>query len=145
MRDIIFRGLNRLGVWVYGSLDLARSNNPTIVENKDGKYHRHFIGNAKSVGQYTGLKDKNGILIYEGDIVHLTLCHDNKRWDEPTTEEIGFSEENACFGIYSRVIVSRDLSVLKNFHSFETIRQKWEQHSMKIIGNIFENPDLLQN
>ena len=71
--------------------------------------------------QYTGLHDKNGKEIYEGDIIG--------KWDKALWE-VGFNEGRFCF-IYNdgRKAFSMSKSVLRN---------------KEIIGNIYENPDLLK-
>ena len=70
--------------------------------------------------QFTGLKDKNGKEIYEGDI-----C---------LTDEAGWK------GI---VIYNRDLFMLKDKYGGYSSLCNWER--FEIIGNIYENQDLLQN
>lgn len=117
MREIKFRG-KRIdnGEWIIG--DLCRGENGTfaISTNTIGLYEVH----PESVGQYTGLKDKAGKEIYEGDIlkdIHGYITE---------VRYIGAEFKSYCEPIDSGVGL------------FET--EKYE-----IIGNVFENPDLLQS
>lgn len=81
------------------------------------------------VEQCTGLKDKNGRLIYEGDIVMLD---DTDIFENPIKTIVRWAEENACFGLFS----SHNL-----YYGFSS----YERGNFEVIGNIHENPELLED
>jgi len=76
----------------------------------------------EKIMQYTGLKDKNGTEIYEGDIVN------HAGW----VDFVKFGENGSCFSFVTKS-GETDLSVITEAASRYT----------EIIGNIFENPELL--
>lgn len=83
--------------------------------------------NHESLGQYTGLKDKSGAEIYEGDIVEQEVGFD----DAPLNKEI----DNVIFDGCKFKTNSFELNLV-SFGSFLI--------HYKVIGNIYENPELLE-
>lgn len=123
MRTIKFRGfcLDR-EEWVYG--DLLQHRVLPVIFDKDKEQNEC---NAKSIGMFTGLLDRHGKEIYEGDIVKFLDYCGNKEETFENIQPVIWWDEMAEFTIKNTFV---DL----NFTTIDDI---------EIIGNIYQNPDLL--
>ena len=96
---------------------------------------------AVEIMQYTGLKDKNGKEIYEGDIVRFT-----NEIDEIFNEEVGtiiFEQSECNFCIQRTVINPENYPVPKTINTIYLIDNAQYNAVYEVIGNIYENPTLI--
>lgn len=115
--------------WVKSWVDHCSQSIAFLPEESDTDEHTveffdAFNGSEFIFQQFTGLKDKNGIEIYEGDIVKATS---DQYENENFVGKVIFDE--GCFLTW----------VNKN-----DIRGIWGEDDIEVIGNIFENSDLLK-
>lgn len=123
MREIEFRGKRtNNGEWVYGYFENNKFQN--IIHSIEEPFRRSYYINPKSLGQYTGLKDKNGRKIYEGDIIK------HNGW---LLSLIEFEEEDAGFKLHN-----------KTMGKMHPSKQFFSEHC-EVIGNIYEHPELLKS
>lgn len=121
MREILFRGKTRDdNEWVYGSLTLPHNKKMPIAIIGNGLYEYRFI-NPETVGQFTGLTDKNGVKIFEGDIVNHIQYIGETMNNEPLYDdrivEIIYNEECLFYPIYEFCECNGDsFEVIGNIH-----------------------------
>lgn len=140
-REILFRGKAvNTDEWVYGSclfgVNYFGENNvyiyPKTVTIDSRGCTENYAGlwvDSETVGQWTGLVDKNGNKIFEGDI--LSIDGSKEKYD--ACMEVVFKD------FQWKCMVRNRKSFMHYFHRLENNPDKYE-----IIGNIWDNPELLK-
>lgn len=141
MRTIKYRGKTKNGEWLYG--DLLQVANEVFIAPSDGDWFdfipwsrnnvfhlpaAKYAVIPETVGQFTGLYDKDGREIYEGDII-VSQDYSHAR------HYVRYIDDETMF---VAMIIGSSLM------EYCAIRQSWiDKYDKKIIGNIYDNPELL--
>lgn len=136
MREILFRGKTILGKWIEGDLlQYLGCGKVHIVQHYRGAGGQDVI--PETVGQYTGLTDKNGTKIFEGDIVtYEDAIADYEGYHDNVFLNCGEVELSAWDGI---CFTNRQTVDMDDLYGSETML------ACEVIGNIYDNPDLLRS
>jgi len=132
IREIKFRGKGKYsGIWVFGDY----GHNDVRVMICDDFLHDVI---PETVGQYTGLKDKNRMKVFEGDIVKTKYG---------TTFEV-------CFGLYLPISLKEYLDPyvvveqkIVGFYAKDFFGEEFvlpNSKAYEVIGNVHDNPELLE-
>lgn len=122
MREILFRGKEKGsgGAWVFGDLFHSKKPDLVFISNYDNDDYKEYNVIPETVGQYTGLEDRHGAKIIEGDIVEYK--------DE--YGQITYHESEAMFMI--------------EFDTWLTDFDHITNNDIEKVGNIHDDPELLE-
>ena len=125
MREILFRAWDKVSN-KYREFD---GMHDTMTINEDGKVEYYNLQNGSGgdeyiLEQFTGIKDRNGKMIFEGDIVHI----DN--YDEGWDSTVEFKG-----GAFAVDVEGRE---------YDYTAIGWTEYEAVVIGNIHDNPELLE-
>ena len=159
MREILFRG-KRVdnGEWVEGFYIEDRwgdAEGKEIHGILQDRIHPPFIADwipvrvqKETVGQYTGLTDKNGKKIFEGDIVRITttvktdwIKDENGNYKEPKRTDCAIVQHDKNTGGYKLKVYNK--GIYKRIAKFDLVHIGY-YYGAEVIGNIHDNPELLK-
>ncbi len=150
MREILFRG-KRVdnGEWIYGYLVKSNEKYYIYYEMPDEMcqtgnwlWYKEVI--PETVGQYTGLTDKNGTKIFEGDIIKS----DNGRINAISVVRYGKFEPLMFYDLLEKYVRSRPKEKIYGLFSKSIKGEEMLLSDLprlkEVIGNIHDNPELLK-
>lgn len=133
MREILFRGKRKdNGEWVKGSLWDEIPGELVGIAQYGSCVFRHV--DLETVGQFTGKTDKNGKKVFEHDILQTFTV-----WADGTVEKCGVGivqwwENDQCYVLTT-----------KQGHHIDDFGNYGRPEYYEVIGNIHDNPELLEN
>jgi len=125
MREIKFRAFEKTENLLIGVKTFYFPYKSVLLDDGEEYYFDEV-----ELMQYTGLNDKNGVCIFEGDIVSLADC-------EPSLYKIVWWENNFKYGIE---YIGNDTTNWK-----EESLEEFSSKLIEVIGNIYENKELLDD
>lgn len=136
MREILFRGKRKgNGKWVYGYLYVRKDGEYEISHYDEEFDFERFTYDVfpETVEQYTGIVDDNGEKIFDGDILKVV----NSKYKKTYITRVHIYFNTLCVNAYG-----------KNYEYVPIgfANELWndESYKVEIIGNIYDNPELLE-
>lgn len=149
MREILFRAKREAtNEWVYGYFvkeyyDFLIYVQPQIITQSGREYV-----NENTLGQFTGLTDKNGVKIFEGDIITFedVCCEGGSGYEYPdewaveTMNRVEVVIRNGCVCFGKELF---ETSAYEDIQSYYPNLNEWFAECAEVIGNIYDNPELI--
>lgn len=140
MREIKFRGKRiDTGEWVYGDLARRKSRFITHLDTTYGiscEFGTFCAVDPNTISQHTGLKDKNGVEIYEGDVLNIIAYS----YDEPEDDWHGEVVMGQLVGLG---LIYRDSDGRQSCSPLWNLTGSYVTEYY-VCGNIHDNPNLLE-
>lgn len=129
MREILFRGKDpESGEWHYGYYIKRNDGDRGALILEDYYLESYEIVKPETIGQYTGIKDKNGTNIFENDILS---AHPDELFPNDEIQLIVVWHDYGWFGKDSK-------------DKFVSLESKWVNYLFEVVGNKFDNPELMR-
>ncbi|MCM8542393.1 MAG: YopX family protein [Lentisphaeraceae bacterium] len=134
MREILFRGKtscdieSRVGTWKYGFYKTVGNQHRIMTFEEHGWYP--WIVDGKTVGQYINVDDSYGNKIFEGDQLQV-----DDGFDEPEIYQVIYSEDEEYPAFELKDFPYCESNSISHVKCCDTT---------KVIGNIHDNPELMQ-
>ena len=154
-REILFRGkLSHSDKWIEGNLLIANNDKPYIIPSAvlepDGHHLRIDSDSAywiipETIGQFTGLTDKKGVKIFEGDVVRWSF---GQHYWEAVISSIENNKSNTLYAIETFHNCTKDEEGYYTYERSDSRRGtrndiEFMSKRIEVIGTIHDNPKLI--
>lgn len=148
MREILFRGQTRRygekvnmngdklpSNWVFGGIFPQNNDGDFAIIYQQEPDIEKFVVYADTVGQYTGVKDKNGIKIFEGDIIRV-------KFESAARDVYDFEEPRVWYENYEVYFDDRSHEWRVRCCGYDEALWEYDE-DCEVVGNIYDNPELI--
>lgn len=140
MRKILFRGKRTDNErWHYGYVVHSERDSSWGITNENEHYQDV---DGSTIGQYTGLNDRNGVRIFEGDILAGYNYPFTSDGEQNYYAVVVWFENSPAFGIETVKAPGSSVSGISNGNT--SYMEDWDPQCWEVIGNIHDNPELLE-